>query len=186
MGRGKPSVRSVSSPLDQAGGHEVIWNNVQPLFEAARGLKDLSFVYFVGEEDEGPIKIGVAKDPIRRLWSMKAGNPRHMRIEHVVLGTGREEKLFHELWEPLAIRSFKNRKNPNSAPGTEWFAPEIRPKLFPIVQEIADTQVCLIEESRIDDLYELTLEAHSMHGVEPSQDKVRVPRRGGDYAELRA
>lgn len=182
--------REVGSPLDQASGRDVIWDNVCALFNAAKSIPDPSFVYFVGEEDGGCVKIGVAKDPIRRLWGMRTGNPRHLRIEHVVLGNGRCEKLFHEIWEPLGIRSLKNRNRPGP-PGTEWFTPEIRPKVFPVVQEIAEAQCCLVEEHLPEDgekwsaklnHFALVLDAHSLHGYKP-QEKARILGANG-YAEL--
>ena len=56
-----------TSPIDKAKAYEVVWQEVAPMFEAVRGSKDWSFVYLIGEEDEGAVKIGLAKDPIKRL-----------------------------------------------------------------------------------------------------------------------
>ena len=69
MGRSKtrvstPRQRSFKSPLDRAAGYEVVWQQVSPLFEAARSIVNAEFVYCIGEEHGGPLKIGSAKDPI--------------------------------------------------------------------------------------------------------------------------
>jgi len=176
-----PDLDRRTSPLDRAHGQDLIWENVTPLFEAARKVKAPSFVYFVGEEDEGPVKIGVAKDPLKRLISMRSGNARHLLIEYVLVGDTRAEKLFHEYWEPLRIRAMKSRKALHLDHGTEWFAPEIRAKLYPIVAELAEAQVDLLEEnsSPLDELSLIRL-AHELHGYEPPwKEEMRVPSSRG-------
>lgn len=40
----------------------------------------IGFVYFIQEGEDGPIKIGWAKDPRRRLASMQSGNPRRLHL----------------------------------------------------------------------------------------------------------
>lgn len=176
----KPAREDKASPLDRASGFDVTWENVQPLFEAAKRLESPSFVYLIGEEDEGPIKIGVAKDPIKRLWGMRTGNPRHLLIEYVIAGDVRAEKLLHEMWEPLGIRSKKNRNRTDTRPGTEWFAPEIRKRLFPVIAEIAEAQVYLIQEGQPSDELSLIHEAHQLHGIKPHfREKVLTLAHGG-------
>lgn len=130
----RPTRDVAHSPLDRAKGHEIVWSAVAPLLEGARGIRDISFVYFVGESD-GPIKIGFAKDPIARLRTMQTGNPRRMRIEHLLVGDMPMEKLLHEMWEPFAIMSAGRVGKPDAAPGTEWFRAEIRSVLAPIIGE---------------------------------------------------
>ena len=114
--------RPYKSPLDRAAGFEVIWQHVSALFEVARQIANASFVYVIAEED-GPIKIGSAVDPILRLRSLQTGNPRRLRVEHVLLGDADLERLLHELWEPFAIKSARvqRRQRPDAAPGTEGF-----------------------------------------------------------------
>ena len=129
----------MKSPLDKARGYEVVWANVAPLFDAACGVEAVCFVYLIGEED-GPFKIGLAKNPISRLRSMQTGNPRRLRVERVVIGDMLTEKLLHEIWEPYAIRSPRARAK-GDAPGTEWFTPDARPAVDPILANAARWQV---------------------------------------------
>lgn len=176
----KPAREDKRSPLDRASGFDVTWENVQPLFEAAKRLELPSFVYLIGEEGGGPVKIGVAKDPIKRLWGMRTGNPRHLLIEHVIVGDIRAEQLLHEMWEPLGIRSKKNRNRTDTRPGTEWFAPEIRKRLFPVIAEIAEAQAYLLQESKEPDELSLIHEAHRLHGIEPHyREKVLTLAQNG-------
>lgn len=135
-----PPKTLASSPLDKATAAEVVWDQVSDLFNLARGIGDVCFVYVIAEADDGPVKIGVAKDPISRLRAMQTGNPRRLRLEYVLLGDKTLERRLHEYWEPWAIRSSRNSKKADTAPGTEWFKPEVREKLFPIMETAADTQ----------------------------------------------
>lgn len=128
------------SPIDKAKGYEVVWNQVGALFDAARPF-DTVFIYLIGEADNGPLKIGYSKDPIARLRSMQTGNPRRLRIEHVLIGSMPLEKLLHQFWEPFAVVSAGNVGKPDALPGTEWFKPEARDTLLPIVADAAARQV---------------------------------------------
>lgn len=55
-------------------------------------------VYFVRAETGGPVKIGYAADPARRLHSLQTGN--HQTL--VILATTKlySEKTFHKVYEP--------------------------------------------------------------------------------------
>jgi hypothetical protein len=97
-----PSKRT--SPLDKAYGHEVSWPATSALFELSRDVVS-GFVYVIGEEDGGAVKIGVASDPVKRLRQMQTGNPRRLRIEYVLFGGLSLEKQLHEIWRDLACRS---------------------------------------------------------------------------------
>lgn len=158
------SARSpLASPLDKANGYEVIWPNVSALFTAYRGMS-CSFVYFIGERDGGTLKIGRAKNPIDRLRSMQTGNPRRLVLEHVLVGGNDVEKLFHEIWEPFAIVSDRNKTAvKDRGPGTEWFQPEIRETLFPVVAAAASRQIALREEDRPLVVEEFELAAWKAH-----------------------
>jgi hypothetical protein len=165
------------SPIDKAKAYEVVWNNVSGLFDAARLYEEPCFVYFIGEE-HGPIKIGNSKDPIGRLRTMQTGNPRRLRIEHVLMGAMPLEKLLHELWEPYAIRSAAKAGKPNASPGTEWFTPEIRETLLPIIVDASGRQTEYLqkaEEANMDDLGRLVRDAHAESGfVAQGRDEVRL------------
>jgi len=148
-GRGNTAIgakrkRTHSSPIDKARGDELVWGQVSGLFEACRHIEGMVFVYFIGEPDSGPVKIGVSKDPIGRLRAMQTGNPRRLRIEHVLAGNVQTERLLHEFWERYVIRSAVSIGKPDMAPGTEWFSPAIRSELFPIVQDAARRQAELM------------------------------------------
>lgn len=126
------------SPLDRARGNEVIWQQVAPLFEAAAAYGAATFVYLICEADDGPIKIGYGKDPITRLRDMQTGNPRPLRIERVVIGGRAVEKMLHQMWLSFAV---------GGSAGTEWFRPEARPQLLPIITTAARLQVKSIRDS---------------------------------------
>jgi hypothetical protein len=165
-----------SSPIDKAKAHEVVWRRVAPLFEAARYWGGVSFVYFIGEPDDGLIKIGYSKDPIGRLRSMQTGNPRRLRMERVLVGAMATEKMLQQFWEPHAIVSATNKGVRGIAPGTEWFKPEVREKLLPIIDDATRRQIDLLgqDECGFDDMERAVREAHDDHGfmphyVEPSR-----------------
>lgn len=169
--------RQFASPLDKAKGYEVVWKQVSGLFEAARPYRDCSFVYFIGEED-GPIKIGVSKDPVGRLRNMQTGNPRRLRVEHVLLGDMALEKLLHEFWEPHAIVSSRNAGKPGAPPGTEWFESDARAELLPILDTAAAGQIaCLAEPDDVTtvEMERIARDAHYAHGFVPKgRDHVRM------------
>jgi hypothetical protein len=166
---GATKKRKVSSfPLDKAKGYEVIWSQVAPLFEAARRFVDIGYVYFIGEEDDGPVKIGTAKDPIARLRSLQVGNPRRLRVEHVLVGDAYIERLLHEIWESFAIVSSRNAGKVDAPPGTEWFRPDIRPILFPAVITAAEQQIARLGEHgdvSSTEMEKIIRGAHGVHGL---------------------
>lgn len=139
------------SPIDKAKGYEVVWNQVSDLFDAARPFDVDSFVYVTGEDD-GPLKIGLSRDPIARLRGMQTGNPRRLRIEYALIGDMPLEKLLHQFWEPFAIHSARNAGKPDALPGTEWFKPEVRDTLLPIIADAARRQAQLLRETPDADL----------------------------------
>lgn len=149
------------SPLDKAAGFEVVWGQVQELFDAARPIVDRSFVYAIGEED-GPVKIGFAIDPVKRRRDMQTANPRPLRIEHVILGDRAVEHFLHEQWEHLAL--CQDRTRLVARPGVEWFHSDIRDELFPLLGEIAARQADYVRsrdyEVRMTDLEDIVRAAH--------------------------
>jgi hypothetical protein len=177
------------SPIDKARPHEVVWQQVAPMFERARGIENASFVYFIGEPDDGPVKIGQAKDPVGRVRTMQTGNPRRLRIEHVLLGTREMEQLLHEMWEPFAIVSPARATKVDLGPGTEWFGPEIREKLMPIVETAVERQLDFLETApspiQPSDLAECVREAHADHDfVFRPRDVVRLLGATVGYARV--
>lgn len=176
---GRSRTYKVKSPLDKAKGYEVIWSQVAGVFEAMRPYEGAVFVYVIGEPDDGMLKIGVSKDPISRLRTMQTGNPRRLRLEYVLAGSMILEKLMHELWESHAIVSVRNQGKDNVAPGTEWFNPEARETLLPIIADAAQRQVDFLAQHsgdvRSEDLERLIREAHADSGrVIHKRDEVRL------------
>lgn len=179
---------SLTCPLDHAKPYEVVWDQVKMIFELSRRVIDCAFVYFIGEED-GPIKIGFAKDPIKRVRAMQAGNPRRLRIEHVLIGDMGLEKALHQVWQHLAIVAPSRKNKPDALPGTEWFRAEIREKLDDILITAGLEQLdCVTRTKEIDpaDLTSAVLSAHEQHGIViPGRDEVRLLATGAGYAVQR-
>jgi hypothetical protein len=190
---GKQRQHVPESPLDRAHGSEVVWASVAEIFHLTRGVRGASYVYCIGEEGDGAIKIGVAVDPIKRLRQMQTGNPRRLCVERVLLGDRALEQLLHEMWEPAAIPSVRSRGKLEAAPGTEWFAPEIRKQLFPILDTAVAAQARYVERtlSEGDDIQPEELEralrkAVDAHGFIPHRRKgVRLLAQGSGYAVTR-
>lgn len=58
------------------------------------------FVYFAQEADDGPVKIGTARNPVKRLAMLQTGNPRDLQLRVVVPGDSRVEQSLHwRFWE---------------------------------------------------------------------------------------
>lgn len=163
-----PKRQLTRSPIDKAKAYEVVWPRVAPLFQAARLYLDASFVYVIGEPDEGPIKIGFSKDPIGRLRNMQTGNSRRLRMEYVLVGAMGTEKLLHHFWESHAILSASKKGTPGAAPGTEWFKPEARTQLLPIVERAVALQIEMLKrdepQTSFSELEGAVREAHAESG----------------------
>ena len=151
-----------ASPLDKAKAHELAdWERVAKMFTAARSIANPSFVYVIGEEDSGPIKIGTAKCPVTRLRAMQTGNSRRLRIAYALIGAR------FSLFAHVLVRSHESpglvlpdkqdllpyrraltggidfvlRVGVGKAPGTEWFRPEVCEQLFPILDTAVEKQL---------------------------------------------
>jgi hypothetical protein len=165
-------------PLDTAKAYEIDWKHVPPILERAANFHNASYVYFIGEEDEGPVKIGVAKDPIKRLRGMQTGNSRRLRIERLLVGDREVEQVLHQYWEDFVIRSSASRTKPHLAPGTEWFRAEVREPLFPIITVAAQAQI----ESLKGGPLQIVRDAHYAHGfTAKGRDEVRLLGNNGSY-----
>lgn len=69
-----------------------------------------ALVYFIQGEDEGPIKIGVALDPEKRVAELQTGYPYRLRLLRVATGGYALESALHRAFR--AARTFG-----------EWFRP---------------------------------------------------------------
>lgn len=76
------------------------------------------YVYFIQLGDSGPIKIGHAKNPIKRLKALQIGSHKQLRLLAVTPGDAATEKELHREFQVLRI-------------GGEWFQAE-RPLLAKI------------------------------------------------------
>jgi hypothetical protein len=74
-------------------------------------LKEPNFVYVIQAIVGGPVKIGVAKNPLARLAQLQTGNPLPLRLLYVVPG---DRWLEAELHKRANITS-------RTTGGTEWF-----------------------------------------------------------------
>lgn len=75
--------------------------------EEYKGGDDL---YFVRMGDKGPIKIGRATDPLKRIQTLQTGNPERLTILHIAKGEGWQETFWHALFAGFRING-------------EWFRP---------------------------------------------------------------
>jgi hypothetical protein len=163
------------------------------IFELSRSVEDCAFVYVIGEQD-GPVKIGFAKDPVKRLRTMQTGNPRRLRVEHVLIGWMELEKVLHQIWEPHAIVAASREGKVDVLPGTEWFKAEVRPKLDEVMITASLNQFDYLtfgphdEEDGIDPdgLTHAVKQAHLANGVElKGRDEVLLLGSVGGYAVSR-
>lgn len=77
------------------------------------------FVYFMQAKIGGPIKIGIAADPIKRKASVQTGYPYPLRITRVIVGWTYHEIGLHEAFDSVRLSG-------------EWFLPH------PVLAEFAD------------------------------------------------
>lgn len=76
------------------------------------GLAYTTCVYFVQDEEDGPIKIGVSTVRAfqERLHALQIGNPRRLHVRRLVLGSHGLERLLHKRYAEHKIHG-------------EWFEP---------------------------------------------------------------
>lgn len=72
-------------------------------------MSDTTVVYFAQAGPGGPIKIGIAKDHVRRFDSLQTGCPVRLTLLGYVPGDKSDEGTLHRLFSPLRIHG-------------EWFA----------------------------------------------------------------
>lgn len=72
-------------------------------FRIGRGKEDLADVYFIGW-DGGPVKIGVALDPVVRLTTMQSACPYQLRLYATVPGGRVQERVYHRRFASLRMR----------------------------------------------------------------------------------
>jgi hypothetical protein len=78
--------------------------------ERAQSGADTREVYFVRAGDDGPIKIGYAREPQRRLNAMQADNHMQLHLLATLPGGPELERALHYFFAPLRVRGewFRN------------------------------------------------------------------------------
>jgi Meiotically up-regulated gene 113 len=130
--------------LDGVQAAEINWAPIAAMFDHAIGRASATFVYFIAEQPDGPLKIGTAVDPIERRRQLQTGNPRHLRIERLVYGERRVESLLHRTFSGQVIPGSRERRSQfdgRFAVDTEWFSAESRPLILAAAEEIAERQL---------------------------------------------
>lgn len=62
------------------------------------------FVYFIQSVDGGPVKIGTAENPVKRLAMLQCGNPQELAIRQVLAGGREVEQNWHDYWRSAHLR----------------------------------------------------------------------------------
>lgn len=94
------------------------------------------FVYFVQLGDDGPIKIGRAGEPRKRLSALQVGNPTELVLRDVVPGDLVLEKALHQRFEPARIRG-------------EWFGAEFLALIRVYAESIAQAAVASFDGNNV-------------------------------------
>jgi hypothetical protein len=81
--------------------------------EYDEGVPTGSRVYFI-EAHDGPIKIGVAQNPMNRLRSLQTGHPFELQLLGTIPGNATDEKRLHHRFSKYHLRG-------------EWFSEDIKP-----------------------------------------------------------
>jgi len=79
-------------------------------------------VYFIQQGEDGPIKIGTANDPKKRLTELQTGNPSRLYLLGTVRGSTEREHHLH-----------KRMKEHQTREGGEWFDPT--GEVFTVIEE---------------------------------------------------
>ncbi len=86
------------------------------------------FVYFIqADHGNGPVKIGQAQDPIKRLRTLQCAHWERLIIRSLILATDTTERLLHSHWGCAAIRG-------------EWFGCGYEQVIITVADECAVRQ----------------------------------------------
>ncbi len=121
--------------------------------------KPTSWVYFIQEGADGPIKIGFTTgDPSGRLSALQTGNPNPLRIVAATPGTMEDERRWHERFAHLRMLG-------------EWFLPaddllEAMPEsVGPTEDNSERTRLdCGLDRTALQDIADF-IEAQRLHGA---------------------
>lgn len=135
------------------------------------------FVYFIVEpfEERSYVKIGWAKDPIKRLATLQTGNARHLVIRQLVHGGAALERRWHQRWATGRLSG-------------EWFDPGYAEVILNMADAMAE---CQIAEEDIDFVFLDSLPPRRrrayglVHGFDWANTRLEPPdgyeRAGGDW-----
>lgn len=109
-------------------------------------------IYFIGNMDMGCIKIGVAKDPEKRLKQLQTGNPHNLKIYKTIKNVPNEyESSIHRLFDDYRLKG-------------EWF--QINDKITEFMESISS-------ESDLEKKFKVTIESF-MGDPEPLEEVVKT------------
>jgi hypothetical protein len=91
-------------------------------------LPDANYVYFIQSSDSGPVKIGLSRDPFKRVGALQTGNPQELFLRHVIPGDLNVERELHHRFRAARIRR-------------EWFGREYLPIILAFSAGLADEMV---------------------------------------------
>jgi len=124
--KGTPGGQERRSPLPKSFGHDHLefWTGPE------RQPQPESFVYVIQAQGDSPIKVGWAADVPKRIAELQTGNPRTLRLLHLLVG---EQRLEHNLHRRLG--------RPSRLIG-EWFDGE---EVEPFLAFVADLAQRMLE-----------------------------------------
>lgn len=86
------------------------------------GQATASLCYFIQQGNDGPIKIGIATDIRKRLWSLQTSTPAPLNLLATIPGKRETETALHAFYASEHLRG-------------EWFRPSLR--LMAYIAELA-------------------------------------------------
>lgn len=95
-------------------------------------LREPTFVYFIQVGDQGPVKIGRATDPERRIAALQTGSPEDLHLRDVIPGAAPLEAAMHQRFAPARIRG-------------EWFGAEYLPVILVYASGLAESAIQVYE-----------------------------------------
>jgi len=84
--------------------------------------KKRTLIYFIQQQPDGPIKVGLSKDPWSRCEQLQIGNPAPIKVIGVAWGGADLEADIHRSFSHLKIRG-------------EWFKPS--DKLHELIERVS-------------------------------------------------
>jgi hypothetical protein len=80
-------------------------------------------IYFIQAGDDGPVKIGLARDVWKRLSNLQTGVPTRLRLLGIIDGSAQKEKLLHRQFAAHRLRGEWFSFHPSMLEGTTQLPP---------------------------------------------------------------